>query len=302
MGSSDATELEEVFDGLDRADETEDPAPRASADMDLADAGTEDTLGRDAATTTGERAVSADQSLDDVDPAAVAGVDGDDRPRLTSRGTIRSSPDEDVAAGWAWRVVAGVGVVALVAAVAMIAAPRQFAPSLRTDVVRSLRTVALVLGGTAGLIGLLSAYHRGRGGVETAGQAGVELPVVPESLGGDADAVPGTKLDDAIESIGGRVHGSDDVYTVMKVRSSLRGLAIRVTATTADCSRERASELVENGAWTDDVRAAEFVGGDEVPDLPLGLRIRDWASGRAFERRVEATVDELAERMGVDDA
>lgn len=248
-----------------------------------------------------------------VDPAPVSdgatdALEGDfedrlranDRPALTASGTVRAPASDDAGTGRTWKIVAGLGVAALAAAVAVVVDPGLL-PRFRTDTVRTLRQVALVLGGLVGLVGLLSAYHRDDVAPE-AGPADVEQVAPPAGARSGGNEVPGGRLDDAIDAIGGRVHGTDDVYTVGKVRSSLRGLAIRVIARTAECSRERAADHVDAGSWTEDVRAAAFLAGDEGPDLPLSIRIRDWASGRALERQVEATVDELAARMEVDDS
>lgn len=53
-----------------------------------------------------------------------------------------------------------------------------------------------------------------------------------------------------------------------------------------------AERLVAEGAWTDDPRAAAFIG-DET--LPLATRIRDWATGEATRRQAEAATEALAE-------
>lgn len=233
----------------------------------------------------------------DVDDLLLAG----DRPELVARGTVRSPASDDASTGWGWKVLAGLGVATLAAGVAVVVEPG-LVPQLRTDTVRTLRTAALVLGGVVGLVGLYSAYHRNDGDAPDAGPEDVERVAPPAGTGSAGNDVPGGRLDEAVETIGGRVHGTDDVYTVSKVRSSLRGLAIRVIARTAECSRDRAADHVHDGTWTEDVRAAAFLARNGAADLPLSIRIRDWASGRAFERQVEATVDELAARMGVDES
>lgn len=74
------------------------------------------------------------------------------------------------------------------------------------------------------------------------------------------------------------------------LRSELRRAAVTALAARGH-SREEAERLVETGAWTDDRRAAAFLGD---VTLPLRTRVRDWASGEGQRRRAEAAVEELA--------
>jgi len=62
---------------------------------------------------------------------------------------------------------------------------------------------------------------------------------------------------------------------------------------------EEAERLLDAGAWTDDRRAAAFLGDVH---LPLRTRVRDWASGEPTRRRAEAAVEALAELTDPDDA
>lgn len=56
--------------------------------------------------------------------------------------------------------------------------------------------------------------------------------------------------------------------------------------------RETAEATIDAGGWTDDPRAAAFLG---TADLPLWMRVRDWASGEATRRRAEAAAEALAD-------
>ncbi|MUV50741.1 hypothetical protein GJ630_14085, partial [Haloarcula sp. CBA1122] len=50
---------------------------------------------------------------------------------------------------------------------------------------------------------------------------------------------------------------------------------------------------VRTGSWTDDRRAAAFLGGPDAPDPPIEMQLRDWASGEGFDRKVEAAATEI---------
>lgn len=227
--------------------------------------------------------------------------------RRTASASIRADSDRDeTPAGWLWKRVATAGVLALAAAVAVVVLPGTVLPPLElaNETVRSLRSFAVLLGAFVGIFGLYVAYHRGDGDdVDDSPVESVELPAEnPERTHGPTNAAVGSELDDRLERVGGLVEDApDEAYSAYQIERSLRGLAVRVVSTTADCSTERAREHVDQGTWTDDVRAAAFVGGEDGPERTVRMRIGDWASGRPFDRQVEATVDELAARMGVDD-
>lgn len=219
----------------------------------------------------------------------------------TERASVRVRPEVPTeSTGRLWKATAGVGVVSLLAALAVVVLPGTV--EFTNEVVRSLRAVALLLGALVGLSGLYVAYHR-ESGEESDDEAGapIELPAAnPERPHGRTHDAIGTRLDGRLDAIDGAVDDHPETYQAYKIEQSLRGLSVRVVATVADCSMERAREHVEAGTWTDDVRAAAFVGGDEAPERPLQTRVADWASGRPFARQVEATVDELAALMEVD--
>lgn len=230
----------------------------------------------------------------------------DDAVTGTATGSVRAgSGGTATADGWLWKPVAAVGCLALVAAVAVLVVPGTVAPPLElaAETVRSLRSFAMLLGAFVGFFGLYVAYNRdvGADAVDSHSDA-VELPAANPDVADDVDhGAVGTDLDERIERIGGMVDGTpDEAYDAYKVRRSLRDLSIRVVASTADCSLDRAREHVDRGTWTDDVRAAAFVGGEDAPERPASMRLADWASGRSFDRRVEATVAELAALVGVE--
>lgn len=107
----------------------------------------------------------------------------------------------------------------------------------------------------------------------------------------------GSDIDAAFDRLGpddtSSSSGGESRWLTLKsarmLRSELRRSAITALETRGH-SREEAERLVDSGAWTDDHRAAAFLGDEHVP---LWMRVRDWASGEGKRRRAEAAVDEL---------
>lgn len=250
-------------------------------------------------------AASDEETLTDYDHAVALDDVAVDDVSETASASLRARSDEtDLADGWLWKLLAGVGVASLVAALAVVALPGWVVPplDLANGTVRSLRSFALLLGSFVGILGLGVAYYRDPGReAEAGGAESIELPAAnPEQPHGRTNEAVGTRLDEHLDVVGDVVDDThSEAYSAYKIEQSLRGLAVRVVADAADCSLDRAREHVDRGTWTDDVRAAAFVGGDEATSRSLQTRLRDWASGRSFARQVEATVDELAETMGV---
>ena len=242
----------------------------------------------------------------DLGSAETRRSSGDEETRTASASIRTRTADGSAPRGRLWKAAVAAGVLALLAAVAVVipAATGTTWPRLRPETVRSLRQFALLLAAFVGIFGLYVAYHRDVGdGPADPGSESIELPASnPERAQGPTRDAVGDRLDDQLERIGGLVDDADGkAYTAYKIRRSLRGLTVRVVSSAADCSTERAREHVDRGTWTDDVRAAAFVGGDSAPSRPLTVRVRDWASGDAFDRQVTATVEELAALAGVDD-
>lgn len=68
------------------------------------------------------------------------------------------------------------------------------------------------------------------------------------------------------------------------LRSRLREAAVEAQVMTAGVDRERAAEAVATGAWTDDPRAAAFLG-DDVERPPPRVRLRDLLASEPRTRR-----------------
>lgn len=245
--------------------------------------------------------VEGDQRERDAASTGTAATDpgtapeGTDTARAALRGRVRGDVTDD---GWRWKVAAGLGTLSLLGAVAVVVLPGTLVQPVRftTATVEALRSFALLLGAFVGAFGLYVVYHRDPPDDTDDGSGGPVLAAMrPEHPHGPTNDAVGTQLDDYLDEIGGMVEpGYDDLYTSYRVRKNLESLAVDVVADAADCPRERAREHVAAGTWTDDVRAAAFVGGPDAPDRPLAMRIPDWANGATYDRQVRATVDELA--------
>lgn len=111
-----------------------------------------------------------------------------------------------------------------------------------------------------------------------------EEPTSTDRVGADIDAALDA-LDTDDESPWTRANAR------RMLRSELRRSAVAALSARGH-SREEAERLLDAGAWTDDRRAAAFLGGEH---LPLSVRIRDWASGEGARRRAEAAVEALAD-------
>lgn len=180
------------------------------------------------------------------------------------------------------RVVVWFGVVALVDA-ALVALPLPVVPDAVDGLVPPVVVPALALV-AAGLAGrtLLRARRE-------------EAParVRPPQLRDEEAGVErvGADVDDAFDALG--ADGTDDEWShanaARTVRSELRR-AVREALVANGHAREEAHRLIEAGTWTDDERAAAFLG--DRP-LPLWMRVRDWASGAGERRRAAAAAEEL---------
>lgn len=140
------------------------------------------------------------------------------------------------------------------------------------------------------LLALVAAGY----GVEVLGNATGDVPV-RERPATDADeamdvARVGSDIDGAFDALGSDNPSTwSELNAARMLRSELRRSAVTVLESRGH-SREEAERLVDSGTWTDDSRAAAFLGDEH---LPLWMRVRDWASGEARRRRAEAAVDEL---------
>ncbi|NHN43086.1 hypothetical protein G9C85_15825 [Halorubellus sp. JP-L1] len=202
------------------------------------------------------------------------------------------------------RLVAGVGVLALSLAVLSALVPAvgdAVAGSLGASFGNPVLVVlASVVGGVYGLAHL---YLTGTRESTAAPLVGRE----PERAHYAENHVSGEEIDQSVETVGGELPESaaKNWWTYREkndVTSTLTELAVRVLANEHDVDGETAAAMVAAGTWTDDARAAAFLGDDGAGALPLRVQFVDWLSGEAYQRRVDATVDALARHAGVSTA
>lgn len=75
---------------------------------------------------------------------------------------------------------------------------------------------------------------------------------------------------------------------------SIRPIAAAAYANRAGLTEADATAAIEAGTWTDDPRAAAFLGGEEGPSTPLWLWVIDLVStADPFVRSLERTIDEI---------
>lgn len=81
------------------------------------------------------------------------------------------------------------------------------------------------------------------------------------------------------------------------IRQGLADVLVDLETRAGDRTEAEVRSGIETGEWTDDRVVAAFLGGDAAPDYPLRSRVSGWIRpSRAFERRVERTVDAIHER------
>lgn len=238
-----------------------------------------------------------------IDPAqgrdGTAAAPPGDAGAETARATLRTdgATDRGSDRGRASTVAIAVGCLALAVALGALVAPARLLAALDAGTTGALRVSILLLAALAGLLGLGVTYARAESSAPVASEPVELASAAPETRFWDRDdRAAGTAIDDAIRRMGWRVDARSawQSRAARETREHLRNLTVRVLASETDLSEATAVERVADGTWTDDPRAAAFLGGDAAPERPVSVRVRDWLHGAAFRRQVEATVDELA--------
>ncbi|WP_225336472.1 DUF7269 family protein [Halomicrobium urmianum] len=190
-----------------------------------------------------------------------------------------------------------VGLVALVVAPDAVPLPETVAgtdlPS--TDVVR--KTVAAVLGLVTVAIALASQLGGSRGSSSADGSVEPLVEAAPEAIHGRSTGYPRPAVDDRFARIG---DGDADREAVADLSGDLRETAVRLYAAETGRPRDEAAAAIDGGDWTDDERAAAFVGRDAGP-LPLRARLWDYVrSEDADHRRARRAVEALESLAAAD--
>ena len=81
------------------------------------------------------------------------------------------------------------------------------------------------------------------------------------------------------------------------VKERLRTAAIETLMRAENCTREDARQLVDSGEWTDDPRAAAYLGGPNVSKVSTGNRASTILTGRSWQQHcAQRTATEIADR------
>lgn len=104
----------------------------------------------------------------------------------------------------------------------------------------------------------------------------------------------GEDIDEAYRELVERKYDTDVQYRLRRrrLRRQLRSMAVETLADAESILRQEARARIDDGSWTDDPRAASFLGAS-VDKPPLEIRIGDWLSGETIRRQVDHTIAEL---------
>lgn len=196
------------------------------------------------------------------------------------------------------RTLVRIGSLALALALGVAFLPWLFPASVFRPISRTFAgPVTIGLFGLAtGVLGVLALRQEvtgdgdgnADGGTDGTSDLWVPRPV-PERAHYDEHRTAG----DAVDSVFATDPGDPNALRSRRktARGRIREIAVAVVAAAENCNPEAAAERIRDGTWTDDPRAAAFLGGSEL--APLRIRIRDWASGERFERWATHAVAEI---------
>ena len=203
------------------------------------------------------------------------------------------------------------GLAALAGAVFVVTFPSVL-PDVGSGTARQLQLVASVSAAVIGVFGLYTVVQTQDSALppikgsqprdpyrdDETGDRSTELLdelLEPEATQAESGELVGDDIDELLEKIDGRVdpyNGLEASYA-SEIRNRLREAARQMLVETAEMSMEAAAREVRTGSWTDNRRAATFLGGPDAPDPPIEMQLRDWASGEGFDRKVEAAATEI---------
>jgi len=195
------------------------------------------------------------------------------------------------------RVLKGIGTVALVGALVVAVLPGLFASVTVLRVLASPIPVFLL-----GALAVALAVQAFRAGGDE-GRFEYSTPDYGDRDPADAPRV-GRAIDEQIERLRGDETDTSAVRdaVVSDAWQHLRETAVETMVTVEGIDRETANARIRDGSWTDDPRAARFLGGEEAPPLPVWLRIADWLRGAPSVRRIEATVEAIQRHADIEGA
>ncbi|WP_394324787.1 DUF7269 family protein [Haladaptatus cibarius] len=184
----------------------------------------------------------------------------------------------------------GIGVGSLSLAFVVIFAPWAIPESIIRPLVGWIAAPLpiIVIAGVAGVLGLWSV----RGEVTEKEKSVWKPRREPEIAYYYEHRTSGADVDDALELQGNlELPSRKRRSRRATARKHVRNAAIQML-TERGYSESDAKQALKDGSWTDDPRAASFLGAPHS-DIPLRTRIVDWTQGETFDRGAERAVTEL---------
>ena len=223
------------------------------------------------------------------------------RDRSTGNTDRRLLTDGGTASRWSFGRVtrislAGIGLILVCLSLVVLFRPAllpldqvpvsRLSDSIRNNLLQALGATALI----GGLLIYLGRHVLGIGRSPTADRDSSPLPYPPESIRTATAEQVGTGFDDRLAAIESTSRdGERD-----RIESSLRERAVELQTVYEGYDEQTASERVETGQWTDDPRAAAFLGGPAVAGPGWRTELWDWLRPMPrVERRIRHTVDAL---------
>lgn len=255
---------------------------------------------------TGERS-DARKTLDGLTDTPLTEWRSSRRGCSTGRTDRQLMTDGGTASRWSFgrltRILfAGIGLILVCLTLVVLFRPallplEQVPVSRLSDSIRNNLLQALGVTALAGAILIYLGRHViGIGRATATGRNTNPLPYPPESIRTSPAEQVGMTFDDhlaAIESTS-RDNGID------RIERNLRERAVELQTVYEGYDEQTASERIDTGQWTDDPRAAAFLGGATVAGPGWRTELWDWLRPMPRdERRIRHTVDAL-ERYATD--
>ena len=179
-----------------------------------------------------------------------------------------------------------------------------YRPELLLETVPALESVLVALDPTVVLFGLVGSLlvigatlwitGRLRGGSPTPLE-GSESDSPPRAFDRTKSrSPPGAEFDEFLELA--TAYEDTERWQREQSRTRLREILRQVAADTYGnrADSDGAMGAIETGQWTDDVRAAAFLAGEDGPSLPLSIWVYDLVStADPFHRSVEHTIEAI---------
>jgi hypothetical protein len=240
-------------------------------------------------------------TTDRLTDSRLAGRDSSRSDCSTGRTERRVMTDGGTASRWSFGrvtrlLLAGIGLVLVSLTMIILFRPNllpldqipvsRLSDSIRNNLLQALGVTALA----GGILIYLGRHVLGIGRSSTSARDRNPLPYSPESIRTSPAEQVGTAFDEhlaAIESTS-RDNGID------RIERNLRERAIELQTVYEGYDEQTASERVDTGQWTDDPRAAAFLGGAGVAGPGWRTELWDWLRPMPRdERRIRHTVDAL---------